>query len=220
MPSGSPPRRNRSRRARAARSPEALEALLPWAKPLSWFVPGRRVEVADRMQRAYGYTLAKAPGRGLAFRGLSPARVLRLGVFEGKYLNDCVLEYPREWFAGALRAGRLAPGGPDPALNAFGVKSRLSLQAWRRKGWLPAAPGDPDPRGWFQWYCRYWLGRREPELDAVQIRRWKAFARHRGQILASYRRLGPARPRGAQAKRAHRPRQRQALLQWAYDPFV
>lgn len=214
-------RREAARRARAARTPEALEALLPAARPLAWFVPGRRVEVADRMQRVYAYRLEEAPGRGLAFRpGLSPGRILRLGAFEGKYLNDCILEFPREWFAGALRAGRLSPGGADPRLNAFGVKSRLSLGAWRRNGWLPAAPGDPDPRGWFQWYCRYWLGRRLPELDAAQIARWRSFARHRGQVLASYRALGARRPRTPAEKRAHRPRQRQALLQWAYDPFV
>lgn len=208
------------RRARAAASPADLAALLPEARPLAWFVPGRRVRAADRMQR-YSYTLAERPGRRLGFRpALSPGAILRLGVFEGKYLNDCILELPREWFAGALRAGALSPGGADPRLNAFGVKSRLSLGAWRRNGWLPAAPGDPDVRGWFQWYCRYWLGRRLPGVDAVQIARWRSFARHRGQVLASYRALGARRPRSRAEKRLHRPRQRQALLQWAYDPFV
>lgn len=198
-----------------------MEALLPYARPLRWYRPGRRVTASDRMQRGYAYVLTARPGRGFApgFRPqLSPARMLRAGVFEGKYLNDCLLELPREWYAGALRAGRLSPGAPAPALNAFGVKSRLSLREWRRKGWLPAAPGDPDVRGWFQWYCRYWLGRRVPALDAVQIARWRAFARHRAQVLASYRR--GRRPRTPAQKRRHRPRQRQALLQWAYDPYV
>ena len=210
-------------RARRLRSAADLEALLPYARPLAWYRPGRRVRASDRMQRGYGYDLEARPGRDFApgFRPqLTPARMLRLGVFEGKYLNDCVLELPREWFAGALAAGRLSPGGPDPALNALGVKSRLSLRQWRRAGWLPAAPGDPDVRGWFQWYCRYWLGRRRPDLDRVQVARWRAFARHRGQILASYSALGRRRPRTLAQKRAHRPRQRQALLQWAYRPYV
>jgi len=82
---------------------------------------------------------------------------------------------------------------------------------------------DPDVRGWFQWYCRYWIGRRIPELDAVQIARWRAFTRHRGQILASYKRLKVARqpiPQSRDEKRQHRTKQRQALLQWAYDPWV
>jgi hypothetical protein len=190
--------------------------------PLSWYRPGRRVDVADRMQTRYSYVLAARPGRGFApgFRpALSPARMLRMGVFEGKYLNDCAGELPREWYAGARR--RLSPARPDPSLNAFGVKSRLSLGEWRRRGWIPAAPGDRDVRGWFQWYCRYWLGRRAPGVDEVQIARWRAFTRHRAQILASYRRMAPAqRPRTPAQKRRHRPRQRQALLQWAYDPYV
>jgi len=211
------------RRARRLTGAADLEALLPHAHALSWYRPGRRVTVADRMQTRYSYTLTAPPGRNFApgFRpALSPARMLRMGVFEGKYLNDCVFEFPREWYAAALRAGRLSPGVADPSLNAFGIKSRLSLRAWRHNGWIPAAMGDRDVRGWFQWYCRYWLGRRDAAVDAVQVARWRAFARHRGQILASYRRLGRRRPRTAAEKRLHRPRQRQALLQWAYNPYV
>lgn len=217
-----------ARTARAAlrrlATPEDLAALLPAARPLAWYAPGRTVVVSDRMQQRYSYRLTARPGRGFApgFRPqLSPARMLRMGVFEGKYLNDCVLELPREWYAAALRRGKLSPGGPDPTLNEFKVKSRLSLAAWRRNGWVPVAPGDRDVRGWFQWYCRYWLGRRDAAVDAVQIARWRSFARHRAQVLASYVRLGASRrPRGRPAKRLHRRRQRQALLQWAYDPYV
>ncbi len=175
------------------------------------------------MQRRYSYVLSARPGRDFArdFRpAVSPARMLRMGVFEGKYLNDCVLEFPREWFARALAAGRLSPEGADASRNAFRIKSRLPLGEWRRRGWVPAARGDRDVRGWFQWYCRYWVGRRQPPVDAVQIARWKAFARHAAQILASYRRLGRRRPRTAAEKREHRPRQRQALLQWAHNPYV
>lgn len=198
-----------------------IAALLPRAKPLRWYRPGKKITVSDRMQRRYTYRLAARPGRDFApgfAPELSPGAMLRMGVFEGKYLNDCVLEFPREWYARALR--KLSPEGANPALNHFRVKSRLSLQEWRRRRWIPIAPGDRDVRGWFQWYCRYWIGRRAPAVDAVQIRRWRAFTRHRAQILASYRRLGRRRPRTKAQKRAHRARQRQALLQWAYDPYV
>jgi len=210
---------------------------LSLARPLAWYQPGRRVETNQRAGAGgaagaagaasagaaenYVYELAAAPGRGFApgFRPQkTPAQMLSAGVFEGKYLNDCAGEFPREWFAGALRRGRLLAAA-DPAVNAFGLKSRLSLGEWRRRGWLVA----PDPRGWFQWYCRYWIGRREPAVDAHQIARWRAFARHRGQILAAYGRLRAARkpvPATPAEKRAHRARQRQALLQWAYDPYV
>lgn len=210
------------RQAKRLTTPEALKALLPYAHPLSWYRPGRLISVSDRMQTRYIYSLGAWPGRGFApgFRPqLSPAQMLEMGVFEGKYLNDCVLELPREWFVKALRAGKLSPGGPDPSLNAFCVKSRLSLSQWRLNGWLPVVEGDQDVRGWFQWYCRYWLGRRDRVVDAIQIARWRAFTRHRGQILASYERLG-TRPRTVAEKRRHRPRQRQALLQWAYRPYV
>ncbi len=214
---------NARRRARRLTGPADMRALLRAAHPLRWYRPGRRVTVADRMQARYSYRLAARPGRDFdaGFRPqLSPGRMLRMGVFEGKYLNDCILELPREWYAAALRAGRLCPGAADPSRNAFGVKSRLSLRHWRRNGWIPASAGDRDVRGWFQWYCRYWLGRRDAAVDQVQIARWRAFARHRAQILASYARLGRRRPRTAAQKRRHRPRQRQALLQWAYDPYV
>ena len=196
-----------------------LEALLPHARPLSWFRPGRWIAVADKMQSRYSYRLTEPAGEnfGSGFRPeLTPAQVLRRGAFEGKYLNDCVLELPREWFADAL--ARLRPGGPDPRVNEFRIKSRKSLGYWRQKGWIPLTPQDRDVRGWFQWYCRYFIGRRVPGVDDAQIARWKSFVRHAGQIRASYRRGG--RPKTRAEKRAHRPRQRQALLQWAYNPYV
>ena len=166
--------------------------------------PPRTVAVNDRMQTGYTYTLVAPPGRNFApgfTPAFSPAEMLALGVFEGKYLNDCRGEFPAEWFDGA-RLGHT----PDPVLNRFGVKSRQPLSVWRDKGWIYG----PDPRGWFQWYCRYWLGRRLPEVDAIQIKRWRAFRRHAAQVRANC-------PPGITTCR---PRQRQALLQWAYDPFI
>ncbi len=164
---------------------------------------GDIVTVDDRMQRGYAYEIA-APSGG-AFNPLfapafSPARMLVLGVFEGKYCNDCRRELPDAWFTGARTAARA-----DPTLNCFRVKSRQPLAVWREKGWIM---GD-DPRGWFQWYCRYWLGRRDPPIDHAQIKRWRAFRRHAAQVRAHC-------PPG---DLACRPRQRQALLQWAHDPF-
>lgn len=189
-------------------------------KPLAWYRPGRRVRVSDLMQSGYSYTLTARPGRDFDpdFRPrYSPGEMLQLGVFSGKYLNDCTGELPREWYLAALRAGKLHPERADPSSNLFGIKSRKSLQYWRRKGWIL----DPDVRGWFQWYCRYWLGRRVPDLDQTQIARWRSFRRHAGQVQASVARgeAGSRRPDRAQ-KRQHRPRQRQALLQWAYDPWI
>ena len=124
-----------------------------------------------------------------------------MGVFEGKYCNDCVDEFPSAWFQKAKLSSV-----SDPALNYFGIKSRQPLSVWMEKGWIYG----PDPRGWFQWYCRYYLGRRLPELDSIQIKRWKSFRRHAGQIKAN---CDPGDP-------YCRPKQRQALLQWAHNALI
>jgi hypothetical protein len=130
----------------------------------------------------------------------TPQEMLKLGVFEGKYLNDCRDEFPQEWYTDA----KVSRDKPDVRLNYFGIKSRMSLQEWQSRGWIVS----PDNRGWFQWYCRYYLGRRIPEVDDAQIKRWKAFRRHLGQVRKNCPTV------------KCRPKQRQALLQWAHDAFV
>lgn len=164
----------------------------------------RWVTVNDRMQRGYRYERVAPPGEdfdpGFAPE-LTPAQMLELGVFGGCYMTDCRAEFPAEWFARA----RLSPGRPDASLNHFGVLASQPLSEWRAKGWIHP----DDPRGWFQWYCRYWMGRRH-EDDQRQIRRWRAFARHKAQVI---RHCQPGDP-------FCRLRQRQALLQWAYDSRV
>ncbi len=168
------------------------------------FKVGEVIDVNDRMQQDYSYVLSALMGKQFdpSFApALTPSEMLALGVFEGKYLNDCTGEFPAAWFAKA-RTADVA----DPSLNRFGVKSRQPLSEWRRKGWIV----EPDPRGWFQWYCRYYLGRRLAAVDAVQIKRWRAFTRHAAQVRAHC----------FPGDLSCRPRQRQALLQWAYDPFL
>ena len=165
---------------------------------------GTIVRVSDRMQTNYAYEIVTPAGAQFDYAfspEYSPAEMLRMGVFEGKYCNDCRPELPASWFEGARIAEQA-----DPTLNRFGVKSRQPLSVWRQKGWIY---GD-DPRGWFQWYCRYWLGRRDADIDRIQIRRWRAFSRHAGQVRAN------CEPGDVFC----RPRQRQALLQWSHDPFV
>jgi len=162
----------------------------------------RSVLVNDRMQRGYRYELT-AP-LGLDFDpqfqpDLTPAEMLHLGIFGGKYMTDCRDEFPPSWFAGA----KLAAGAADKSLNHFGVDASQPLSVWRAKGWLHP----DDPRGWFQWYCRYTLGRRMPDEDARQIKRWKAIHRHVRQLQLN------CDPGDIWCRR----RQRQALLHWAYD---
>jgi hypothetical protein len=154
------------------------------------------------MQNGYRYELSEPTGRNFdpAFRPeLTPSELLRLGVFGGKYMTDCRGEFPRSWFTRA----KLATDAADKTLNCFGVDASQPLSEWRRKGWIHPA----DPRGWFQWYCRYYLGRRLPDEDARQIKRWKAIRRHVRQVQIN------CEPGDITCRR----RQRQALLHWAYD---
>jgi hypothetical protein len=162
----------------------------------------RIVVVNDKMQRGYRYELSAPTGRNFdpAFKpDLTPREMLRLGVFCGKYMTDTRKEFPASWFAGAKFASKQR----DCALNFFGVDASQPLSVWRSKGWIHP----DDPRGWFQWYCRYYLGRRMPDEDARQIKRWKAMRRHIKQVQRNCER----------GDMSCRPRQRQALLHWAYD---
>ncbi|MDH5722097.1 MAG: hypothetical protein OEY94_02095 [Alphaproteobacteria bacterium] len=165
---------------------------------------GAWIKVNDRMQSNYEYKIIAKAGEEFdeGFTPyFTPKEMLEHGVFEGKYMNDCREEFPDNWFEKA-RISDIA----DPELNYFGIKSRQSLQVWKKKGWII----EPDPRGWFQWYCRYYQGRRFHEIDEIQIKRWRSFSRHAGQIKAN------CEPGNLSC----RPRQRQALLQWSYNPFI
>jgi len=161
----------------------------------------REVIVNDLMQQGYVYYLTEPMGRNFHpdFKPeLTPAQMLEMGVFGGKYMTDCRDEFPPEWFERA----KLCHEFHDPELNYFGVNASQPLSYWRAKGWIYPE----DPRGWFQWYCRYYMGRRCPD-DERQIRRWKAMVRHIAQIKAN------CLPGDDNCRR----RQRQALLHWAYD---
>jgi hypothetical protein len=161
----------------------------------------RWIEVDDLMQQGYVYVLTEPTGRKChpGFRPeLTPKQMLELGVFGGRYMTDCAAEFPADWFENA----KLCPERHDPGLNLFSVNASQPLAVWRAKGWIY----QEDPRGWFQWYCRYHLGRRCPD-DERQVRRWRAARRHVAQLEKHC-------PRGDLDCRR---RQRQALLHWAYD---
>ena len=211
-------------------------AALLSAKPLASFRKGDTVKGGGHMSLLphYSYVLEADPGTGFASNFhpyASPGEMLALGVFEGKYLNDCTSEFPREWFLFADALGKLSPGKANIECNCFKVGSRQPLSVWKENGWSPskggksigkgtkerakgkdllASPENPDERGWFQWYCRYWMGRRIPDLDAVQIGRWRSFVRHAGAIKA----------RCKKGDLSCSPKERQALLQWSHNPFI
>jgi hypothetical protein len=135
---------------------------------------------------------------------LTPKQMLELGVFGGAYFDLIPglipKDIPRSWFKNV----RLSPDGKKhKEYNFFRVNASQPLSYWQQKGWINKV----DPHGWFQWYCRYYLGRRLPQEDARQIKRWKAIHRHISQLQKN------CAPRDLSC----RPRQRQAILHWAYD---
>jgi len=160
-----------------------------------------RVVVNDRMQHGYCYDRIEPSGRNFAPEfapQLTPRQMLHLGVFGGKYMTDCRDEFPADWFTRA----KLSPGRRQAGLNYFKVNASQSLAIWTLSGWIRPQ----DPRGWFQWYCRYYMGRRTAD-DARQIRRWRAIARHVAAIRKN------CEPGDLECRR----KQRQAALHWAYD---
>ena len=132
---------------------------------------------------------------------LTPKKMLELGVFGGSYFGLNIKEYPKSWFINSKISKNF-----DVNLNRFKVKSGLSRKEWQEKGWI----FKQDPLGWFQWYCRFSKGRRIPKIDKIQIKRWKNFTRH---VIAIKKNCEPL-------DLTCRKRQRQAILQWAYSPFI
>ena len=160
------------------------------------------IVVNDLMQKNYRYYLVETAGKNFhaEFKpSLTPKQMLELGVFGGKYMTDCQKEFPKDWF----KKAKLCHKKHDAKLNFFGVNASQPLKIWLEKGWIYKE----DPRGWFQWYCRYYMGRRIEKEDERQIKRWKAIRRH-AYAIAKNCRYGDW---------TCRPKQRQALLHWAYD---
>lgn len=161
----------------------------------------RKVIVDDLMQKGYAYFLTEATGKNfhpLFKPELTPKQMLKMGVFGGKYMTDCKDEFPNDWYEDA----KLCHEFHDPNINFFKINASKPLSYWKDKGWIHPQ----DPRGWFQWYCRYFMGRRSDD-DGRQIRRWKAIKRHIAQVKKNC----------TKGDWLCRPRQRQALLHWAYD---
>lgn len=186
---------------------------LPKCRTESQYKVGMKIRPSNRMDSGeYEYTLTSPlartakdlqseyklkSGKVRTFRPyLHPRDMLELGIFEGKIINDCMDEFPAEWFEPSLRRGTLSPGGPDPSVNLYGLKSRESLQMWENTNKIK---GD-DNRGWFQWYCRYALGRRDEKIDTIQMKRWKRIARWMGKFRAG----------------SGTTKMRQLLLQWSW----
>ncbi len=162
----------------------------------------KKIIVKNKLQKNYTYTRTEPVGKNFdpTFTPmLTPKEMLELGVFGGAYYEEVTDEFPKSWWVNAKRS---PTGMPLKALNYFGVLASQPRSVWQEKGWIHK----DDPHGWFEWYCRYYMGRRHPD-DVRQIKRWNMMRRHVSQIVNN------CEPGDAHC----RPRQRQALLHWAYD---
>lgn len=166
---------------------------------------GQQIVVNELYQTGYEYVREEPMGANFApgfTPDLTPKQMLQLGVFGGDYFTVVPREFPADWFEGAT----LSQAGSQKELNYFQVNASQPLSVWQRNGWIY----EEDPLGWFLWYCRYYSGRRIADEDARQVKRWRMMRRHVTQLQNSC-------PPG---EITCRPRQRQALLHWAYDSRV
>ncbi len=165
-------------------------------------MPNKIITVSDLMQKNYSYALSEPSGKNFdpKFKPeLTPKQMLEIGIFGGKYMTDCKKEFPKSWF----KKAKLCHEKHDPNLNFFKVNASQPLSVWKKKGWIYKE----DPRGWFQWYCRYYMGRRIINEDNRQIKRWRAIKRHIAQLKNNCK----------SKDLLCRAKQRQAVLHWAYD---
>lgn len=162
------------------------------------------ITVNDKMQQNYVYQCREPVGKNFdpGFKPqLTPMEILAMGAFGGRYMRDCRDEFPKEWYIGARLLEEGKPGH-DKNLNYFKVEASQPISIWKEKGWIHPQ----DPRGWFQWYCRYYMGRRTDD-DERQINRWRNMNRHIRQLELNCKYGDLSCRKG----------QRQALLHWAYD---
>jgi hypothetical protein len=162
----------------------------------------KKIHITNRLQKNYTYTLSAPIGKQFHpdFRPqLSPKQMIDLGIFGGCYDTVNSDEFPQDWFT----KNHLQHEEKSSDRNFFKVSASQPMKVWIDKGWI----FQEDPQGWFQWYCRYYMGRRLFGEDERQIKRWKAMTRHVAQIKKNC----------SVGDMSCRPKQRQALLHWAYD---
>ena len=171
---------------------------------ISTYIPGKRITSKNGFKYILNAKYAKVDKR--MKRAIPPSKMLVSGIFSGKYINDDVMEFPVEWYIRAIKKGKLSPHKKNPLINKYRLKSRMSLKYWKKNGWIHGK----DQKGWFQWWCRYYIGLRRPFIDEIQIRRWLSYKRHWSQLRKNLKNNNKWKDP------SYRPKQRQSLLQWAW----
>jgi len=156
---------------------------------------------------------------------VSPKSVFRKGAFGGTYFRTidssvtgkthngrtAIREYPEDWFKGLDIEKKVISSKYDKKVNKYGVKCGSSLEDWENNDWIVKR----DPYGWFQWYCRYSLGRRTSD-DERQIKRWLGLAGPNGRFRK--RLMNMIKSKGKEYNDPSvSPVIRQVLLHWGYE---
>ena len=142
---------------------------------------------------------------------LTPREIILTGAFGGNYFAGDLdrLELDK-WFEN-IDARLYASEKYSLKTNKFKVRSGSSLEYWQKSGWIH----DEDPKGWFEWYCKYYIGRRH-EDDIRQIKRWLAFCGPKGRFRnAIYNKIFKSGLKIENSKDIS-PRIQQSLLHWSY----
>ena len=122
---------------------------------------------------------------------LTPKQVLRMGSFGGTYFRNiqsnvtgkkhsgknAIKSFPKDWLHGIDLEKKVLSQNYDKNVNTYKVKCGSSLEAWETSNWIVKQ----DPYGWFQWYCRFYMGRRTKD-DQRQIDRWLKITGPKGRF--------------------------------------
>jgi hypothetical protein len=162
----------------------------------SW-IPAETQPARDPSTHCYIF-----PSQSTFTPNLSPADIIRQGAFGGTYfrpyyskvlgitIEDDWKDLPSEWTEGIDVEEFMTSTTYNPEVNKFKVKCGQSIEEWEAAGWIRH---EHDVRGWFQWYCRFFQGRR-CEDDERQIGRWSRCVGERGRfrmgLLKSFGRAG------------------------------
>jgi len=203
-------------------------------KSAVFYKPARRTKekevypessVLKRDEATGKLTFKNVPSSQAHFQpNLTPKEMIQAGTFGGCYFNPrggkkgflkrpilvASKEFPEEWFEN-MSKGLYENRVYKSYRNLYQVKAGQDQHYWEEHGWI----NEQDPRGWFQWYCRFYLGRRTAD-DARQISRWTGVGGEKGRwknnllnkIVSSNRRFDDA---------SISPVVRQTMLHWAIE---
>ena len=147
----------------------------------------------------------------------TPIEAINEDAFGGTYFRDIYSGVNGKWYRDSwkefnflknINAKYYSSNYYDAEVNKYGVKCGTSLRFWENKGWI----NGQDPYGWFQWYCRYYLGRRSSD-DERQIKRWVDIrSRFKGILIKMIKNKGVKFDDYSVS-----PKIRQILLHWGYE---